>query len=177
MNKNVADYNYNVAYYVCHCILNFPYISFFKNRQCNMHFTSIPVQTLAKVLLCRKVNNHTADVQCLASLERLKSSKLSKNGFKSVIFYCSVSIGNISLLLQTFILPLIVIIQWDFCLHKESDNSQCSTQRSDLIIIQFVWNDMKKQNKLRQTKARRTVAMSPRCFKKPTCKADLKPFF
>ncbi len=61
------------------------------------------------------------------------------------------SVVNISLHFQTFILLLIVIIQWDFCLHKESDNSQCSTQRSDLIIFQSVWNDMKKQNKLRQT--------------------------
>ncbi len=75
-----------------------------------------------------------------------------------------VSLENISLHFQTFILPLIVIIQW------MSDNSQCSTQRSDLIIIQSVWNDMKKQNKLRQTKSRRTVATSPRCFKRPTCK-------
>ncbi len=31
----------------------------------------------------------------------------------------------------------------------------------DLIIIQSVWNDMKKQNNLRQTKSRRTVATSP----------------
>ncbi len=46
-------------------------------------------------------------------------------------------------------------------------------KRSDLIIIQSVWNDMKKQNKLRQTKSRRTVATSPRCFKKPTCKATV----
>ncbi len=29
----------------------------------------------------------------------------------------------------------------------ESENSQFSTQRSDLVIIQSVWNDMKKQNK------------------------------
>ncbi|KAL0165142.1 hypothetical protein M9458_040895, partial [Cirrhinus mrigala] len=36
----------------------------------------------------------------------------------------------------------------------ESDNSQCSTLRSDLTIIQSVWNDMKKQDKLRQTKSR-----------------------
>ncbi len=42
----------------------------------------------------------------------------------------------------------------------------------DLIIIQSVWNDMKKQNQLRQTKSRRTVATSPRCFKRPTCKAN-----
>ncbi len=59
--------------------------------------------------------------------------------------FAVVSVGNISLHFQTFILPLIVIIQWDFCLPKESDNSQSSTQRSDLIIIQSVWTDMKKQ--------------------------------
>ncbi len=37
----------------------------------------------------------------------------AKNGFKSVIsiFCCSVSVGNISLHVQTFFLPLIVIIQ------------------------------------------------------------------
>jgi len=60
------------------------------------------------------------------------------------------------------------------CLHKESDNSQCSTQRSDLITNQSVWNDMKKQKKLRQTQSRRTVAMSPRCVKKPSCKATVQ---
>ncbi len=32
---------------------------------------------------------------------------------------------------------------------------------------------MKKQNKLRQTKSRRTVATSPRCFKNPPCKATV----
>ncbi len=38
--------------------------------------------------------------------------------FKSVIYIicCSVSVGNISLHFQTFILPLIIIIQWDICL-------------------------------------------------------------
>ncbi len=102
-----------------------------------------------------------------------------KISFKSVIsiFCCSVSVGNISLHFQALILPLIVIIQWYFCLHKESDNSQCSTQRSDLIIIQSVWNDMKKQNKQRQTQSRRTVATSPRCFNRPTCKATWKTIF
>ncbi len=45
------------------------------------------------------------------------------------------SVGNTRLHFQSFILPLILIIQWDICLHKESDSSQCSTQRSDLIII------------------------------------------
>ncbi len=38
---------------------------------------------------------------------------------------------------------------------NKKNNSQRSTLRSDLIIIQSVWNDMKKQNKLRQTKSRR----------------------
>ncbi len=87
---------------------------------------------------------------------------------RTLVFSPAKTIDNISLHFQTFILPLIVIIQWDL-----SDNSQCSTQRSDLIIIQSVWKDMKKQNKLRQTKSRRTVATSPRCFKKPTCKATV----
>ncbi len=52
-------------------------------------------------------------------------------------------------------------------------------ERQSLTIIasaphrDLIWNDLKKQNKLRQTKFRRTVAMSPRCFKKPTYKATL----
>ncbi len=41
-------------------------------------------------------------------------------------------------------------------------------------MIQSVWNDMKKQNKLRQTESRRTVATSPRSFKKPSCKVHEK---
>ncbi len=46
----------------------------------------------------------------------------AKNGFKSIIsiFCCSVTVGNISLYFQTLILPLIVIIQWDFCLTSTS---------------------------------------------------------
>lgn len=62
---------------------------------------------------------------------------LAKNDFNSVIsiYCCSVSVGNISLHFQTFILPLIVKIQWDFCMHKQSDNSQCSTKRSTIY-----WN-------------------------------------
>ncbi len=40
----------------------------------------------------------------------------AKNVFSVIsIFCCSVSVGNISSHFQTFILPLIVIIQWDFC--------------------------------------------------------------
>ncbi len=56
----------------------------------------------------------------------------AKKCFKSIIsiFCCSVSVGNISLYFQTLILPLIVIIQWDFCLTTAS-----APQRSDLIII------------------------------------------
>ncbi len=72
----------------------------------------------------------------------------------------------------TFILPLIVIIQWDFCL------TAASAPHRDLIWSdhhhQSVWNDMKKQNKLRQTKSRRTVAVSSRCFKKHTWKVPWK---
>ncbi len=54
-----------------------------------------------------------------------------------------------------------------------SDNSQYSSQRSDLIIIQSVRSNMKKQKKLRQTKSIRTVETSSRYFKKPTCKATV----
>jgi len=99
-----------------------------------------------------------------------------KKGFKPVIyiFCCRVSVGNISSHFQTFILPLILIIQWYFCMHKESDNSRCSTLRSDLHIIKSVCDYMKKQMKLRHTKSRRTVAVSPRRLKKPSCKATWK---
>ncbi len=59
----------------------------------------------------------------------------AKNGFKSVIsiFCCSVSVGNISLHFQTFILPLIVIIQWDViwsssvCLEWHEETEQTET--------------------------------------------------
>ncbi len=69
----------------------------------------------------------------------------AKHGFESVIsmFCCSVSVGNISLHFQSFILPLIVII-------------------SEI----FVCSVCKQQTK--ETKSRRTVAMSPRCFKRST---------
>ncbi len=58
-------------------------------------------------------------------------TKKKKKGSKSVIsiFCCSVLVGNINLYFQTFLLQLIVIIQWCCCM--QSDNSQCSTQRSD----------------------------------------------
>ncbi len=66
-----------------------------------------------------------------------------KNGFKSVIsiFCCSVSVN--------IYLPLIVIMQWDFCL------TTASAPHRDLIWSdhQSVWNDMKKQNKLRWTQS------------------------
>ncbi len=71
------------------------------------------------------------------------------------------SIKNISLHFQTFIFA----INCNNSVRLLSDNSQSSTQISYPIIIQSVWNDMKKQNNLRQTKFRRTVATSPRCFK------------
>ncbi len=72
------------------------------------------------------------------------------------------SVGNISLHFQTLILPLIVIIQWDLWF-----TMSLTTAISDLIII---WNDLEKQNKLKQTKSRRTVATSPRHFKRPSLK-------
>ncbi len=86
----------------------------------------------------------------------------AKQYFKSVISIFCCGVGNTSFEI-TFILPLIEIIHWDCCLLKESENSHCSTQRP-------LWNHTKKQSKLRQTKSWRTVATSPRCFKKPTCK-------
>ncbi len=91
----------------------------------------------------------------------------AKNGFKSVI--------SIVCQKYQFTFPNIhFAINCNNPMRFLSDNSQCATQRSDLIIIQSVWNDMKKQSKLRQTKSRRTVATSPRCFKKYTCKAIWK---
>ncbi len=70
-------------------------------------------------------------------------SPAAKNGFKSVIsiFCCSVSVGNISLHFQTFILSLIVIIQWDVwdliwsssvCLesHEESEQTETKSRRT-----------------------------------------------
>ncbi len=78
--------------------------------------------------------------KCLSlSLALSLSLSLSLSLFLYIYIY-TVSVRNISLHFQTFIVPLVVIIQCDFCLNKESDNSQCSTQRSDLIIIQSVWN-------------------------------------
>ncbi|KAI2646034.1 CD48 antigen [Labeo rohita] len=56
--------------------------------------------------------------------------------------------------INVFPLYLYPFLQFYFCSSslvktavKESVNSQCSTLRSDLIIIQSVWNDMKTQNK------------------------------
>jgi len=56
------------------------------------------------------------------------------NGFKSVIsiYCCNVSVGNISLHFHTFILSLILIIQWGFCLtaasapHRDLNSSSSS---------------------------------------------------
>ncbi len=77
-----------------------------------------------------------------------------KNDFKSVIsiFCCSVSVGNISLRFQTFILSLIVIIQ-----------------RSDLIIISLSeWHEETEQT---ETKSRRTVSQDA---SRTSCKAPEK---
>ncbi len=66
----------------------------------------------------------------------------AKNGFKSVIsvFYCSVSVGNISLHFQTLILPLIVIIQWYFCLTTASapHRDLISSSSSNIRCISFL---------------------------------------
>ncbi len=76
------------------------------------------------------------------------------------------SVGNSSLYFQIFILQLIVIIQWDFCLHNECDTSQCSTQRSDLIIISLsgvTWRNRTNWDRLNPEELWRTT--SPRCFR------------
>ncbi len=92
----------------------------------------------------------------------------AKKRFKLFLSFAVVCQNEIVYISKHSFCHLIVIIQWYFCLHQESNDNQCSTQRSDLIIIQSVWNVMKKQHKLRQTKSRTTVPTSPRCFKKPT---------
>ncbi len=55
--------------------------------------------------------------------------------FQSFAVVCQ---WEISVYISKLIFHLIVTIQWDICLHKESDNSQCSTPHTDLIIIQCV---------------------------------------
>ncbi len=90
----------------------------------------------------------------------------AKNDFKLVIsiFCCSVSVGNISFHFQTLILSLIVIIQWFlFAPHRDEIWSSSS-------LSGRTWRN----NKLRQNKSRRTVTMSPRRFKKPSCTASWK---
>ncbi len=75
------------------------------------------------------------------SYQHTSISLPARNGLKSAIslFCCSVSLGN-SLNFQT----LILITQRDFC-----------APHRDLILIQSVWNDMKKR---RRTKSRRTIS-------------------
>ncbi len=118
-----------------------------------------------------KVLKHRLEVYCHGIqwwpklLEHYYFNQL-KSGFKSVIsvFCCSASVGNISLHFQTLILPLIVIIQWDFCLHKKSVlHTEIWSDHH-----QSVWNDMKKQNKLRPTQYRRTVSQDA---SETSCKA------
>ncbi len=81
-------------------------------------------------------NNNTYIYTVLCKSLRPLVFSPTKNGFKSVIsIFCgSVSVGNISLHFQTLFLSLIVTMQWDYCLHKESDNSHHH---------QSLWNDMK----------------------------------
>ncbi len=70
-----------------------------------------------RLVLCSRVT-----YTVVAKIIRTVVFSAAKNGFKSVIsmFCCSVSVGNISLHIQTFILPLFVRIQWDFCLATAS---------------------------------------------------------
>ncbi len=78
------------------------YIFFFRN---NYLFIYSIIMQIFTVCIYRVV----------AKMNRTLVFSAARNGFKSVIsiFCFSVSGGNISLHFQTFILPLIVIIQWD----------------------------------------------------------------
>ncbi len=101
----------------------------------------------------------------MAKMIRTLVFSATKNSFKSVIsiFCCIGSVGNISLHFQTFIYPLIVIIQWDVCLIT------ASAPHRDVIWSSSVCHkDMKKQNKLRQTRSRRTVSKT---LRETSCKA------
>ncbi len=68
--------------------------------------------------------------------------------FKSVIsiFCCSVSVSNISLHFQTYIFPLIVMIQWDFCLttasapHRDLITSPSSSSSSSSSLSGMTWS-------------------------------------
>ncbi len=85
-----------------------------------------------------------------------------------------ISVWNISVHFQTFVLPLTVIIQWYFCLHKESDNSQRSDPHRDLIassssLSGITWRNRTNWDRLNPEE----LTMSPRCFKKPTSKATV----
>ncbi len=85
------------------------------------------------------VQNQThSDVSLLTLLCKSHTNTTNKKRFYVRSIVCSsVAVENISLHFQIYILLLIVIIQWDFCLHKESDNSQCSTQRSGPVFIKL----------------------------------------
>ncbi len=84
--------------------------------------------------------------------------------------FAVVSVGNIrNVHFQTFILPLIVIIEWGFCLTTAS-----APQRSDLIIIiiiQSVWNDIRNWTNWDRLN---TKELWQRLFKRSTCKATRK---
>ncbi len=85
----------------------------------------------------------------VAKMIRTVVSSAAKNGLKSVIsIFCStVSEGNISLHFQTFILPLIVIIQWD-----------CCAPHRDLIWSSSVCLESHEETEQTETKSRRTVS-------------------
>ncbi len=80
------------------------------------------------------------------------------------IFCCSVSVENISLHFQTFILSLIVIMQWDFC-----------APHRDLIWSSSVCLEWHEETEQTETKSRRTVssrnlhAKLQYCSKLSTC--------
>ncbi len=76
-------------------------------------------------------------------------------------FFVSGKLGSLS---NTY-LPHCIYRDWDVYIYIYSPVTKTSPH-SDLIIIQSVWNYMKKST--------RNVATSPKCFKKSTCKAPWK---
>ncbi len=124
-------------------------------RQCNFY-----------CFVCGTYFNYTVVAKSIRALV----FSPARNDFKSVIsiFCCSVSIGNISLHFQTLILPIIVIIQWDFCL------TTSSAPHRDLIWSSSVCLESHEETEQTETKSRRTVATSPRCFRRSICTTTWK---
>ncbi len=65
-------------------------------------------------------------------------------------------------------LPLIVIIQWDLFAQGLWEKPEIWSHHHPVCLE---WHE---ETELKQTKSRRTVTTSPRCFRRPTCKATWK---